>query len=151
MKAFLPFTTQNSPSRRAVVFSMEGSEPAPPPSLDLGTATASDKGKKGGKKGNAAPPPPLPGLDLPGEPTAVAANDKKPDTMEAKALHEMSAKSTNNHPGVYLLFPGKDAGDPKLVDKGEGHWVLLYKQPVTAGSTPASIGIALTVVGAAAS
>jgi hypothetical protein len=80
-----------------------------------------------------------------------AAEDKKPDTMEAKALHEISAKSTNNHPGVYLLFPGKDAGDPKLVDKGDGHWILLYKQPVTAGSTPTSIGIALTVVGAAAS
>jgi len=80
-----------------------------------------------------------------------AAEDKGQDTMDVKALHDLSAKTTNSHPAVYLLFPGKDAGEPKLVNKGEGHWTLSYKQPVTAGGTKASIEIAWTVVGAAAS
>src|SRR5262249_51821939 len=44
--------------------------------------------------------------------------DKKPDKMEVKALHESSAKTTNSHPGVFLLFPGKEAtAEPKLVNK----------------------------------
>jgi hypothetical protein len=77
-----------------------------------------------------------------------AADDKKAGTMEAKALQEMSAKSTSAHPGVFLLFPGKDAGDePKLVNKGEGHWVLMYKQAILAGDKKGTMQIGLTLVG----
>ena len=77
-----------------------------------------------------------------------AAEDKKATTMEAKALQEMSAKSTGAHPGVFLLFPGKDAGEePKLVDKGEGHWVLMSKQAIVAGDKKATMQIGLTLFG----
>jgi hypothetical protein len=76
-----------------------------------------------------------------------AVEDKSIDTMESKALQEMSAKTTDGHPGVMLLFPAKGADEPKLVDKGEGNWVLQFKQPITAAGKPATLGIALTVVG----
>jgi hypothetical protein len=76
-----------------------------------------------------------------------AAEDKSTATMETKALQEMSAKTTNSHPGVMLLFPGKEAGEPKLVDKGEGNWALQFKQDVTAAGKKATLGIALTVFG----
>jgi hypothetical protein len=76
-----------------------------------------------------------------------AADDKSADTLETKPLQELSAKTTGSHPGVMLLFPGKDAGEPKLVDKGEGNWVLTYKQDATAAGKKAALGIALTVAG----
>jgi hypothetical protein len=77
-----------------------------------------------------------------------AADDKKPDTMEPKDLHELSKKSTAGHPCVFLLFPGKDAGDaPKVMDKGEGHWVLFFKQDVNADGKKATIGVGLTLIG----
>jgi hypothetical protein len=81
-----------------------------------------------------------------------AAADRKPDTMEAKMLHEISAKTTGSHPGVFLLFPGREAAaEPKLVNKGDGHWVLMLKEDVTAGDKKATIGIGLTLVGASPS
>jgi hypothetical protein len=78
-----------------------------------------------------------------------AADDKKPDLMEAKPLHEMSAKTTNAHPGVLLLFPGsKEATEtPKIVNKGEGHWIIEIKQDVTVGDKKAAIGLGLTLIG----
>ncbi len=77
-----------------------------------------------------------------------AADDKGPELLEAKALHELSIKTTGGHPGVFLLFPGKDAGDePKLVNKGEGHWVLMFKQPIVAADKKATMQIGLTVYG----
>jgi hypothetical protein len=77
-----------------------------------------------------------------------AADDKKPDLMEPMALHEMSKKATGGHPGVFLLFPGKDAGDaPKLVDKGDGHRVLFFKQAVNAGGKKGTMGVGLTLIG----
>jgi hypothetical protein len=80
-----------------------------------------------------------------------AADDKDPGTLSPKALHELSAKSTNNHPGVFLLFPAKDAGEPKLADKGDGHWVLTIKQDVTVGGKKAAIGVGLTLIGTSSS
>jgi hypothetical protein len=81
-----------------------------------------------------------------------AAEDRKPDLLEVKALHEASAKSTNSHPAVFLLFPGKEAtAEPKLVNKGDGHWVLMIKQDVTVGEKKTSIGIGLTLLGASPS
>jgi hypothetical protein len=76
-----------------------------------------------------------------------AAEDKSADTMETKALQEMSAKTTGNHPSVMLLFPAKDTGDPKLLDKGEGNWAVQFKQDVTAAGMKAVFGMALTVFG----
>jgi hypothetical protein len=80
-----------------------------------------------------------------------AAEDKSADIMETKALQEMSAKTTNGHPGVMLLFPGKDASEPKIVSKGEGNWVLQFKQDVSVEGKKATLGIALTVFGASPS
>ncbi|MFM7148260.1 MAG: hypothetical protein ACKO23_00290, partial [Gemmataceae bacterium] len=78
-----------------------------------------------------------------------AADDRKPDLMEAKELRELSAKSTESHPGVLMLFPGKGAGkDPKLVDKGMGHRVLLFQVPAVASEEKALLDIGLTLVGA---
>src|SRR5262245_32149184 len=64
-----------------------------------------------------------------------AADDKKPDLIEVKDLRELSAKTTDNHPAVLVLFPGdKDAGDkPKLLSKTGGHWVMFIKVPVKVG------------------
>ncbi len=84
--------------------------------------------------------------------TLPAADDKSPERMDVKKLHEISAKSTNNHPGVFLLFPGKEAAaEPKLVSKAGGHWVLLIKQDVSAGDKKATIGIGLVLVGSSPS
>jgi hypothetical protein len=80
-----------------------------------------------------------------------AADDKGAGTLSPKALHEMSAKSTNNHPGVFLLFPAKDAGEPKLTNKGDGHWVLTIKQDVTVGGKKATLGVGLTLIGTSSS
>jgi hypothetical protein len=80
-----------------------------------------------------------------------AKSDKNPATLEAKALHELSAKSTNSHPGVWLLFPGRDAvATPKLLNKGDGHWVLFFQTEVTVGDKKAPFGIGLTLVGVSA-
>jgi hypothetical protein len=75
------------------------------------------------------------------------AEDKGAATLPAKALHELSKKSTGEHPGVFLLFPAKDAGEPKLVGKGEGHWCVQVKLPVVAGGLKGDVGIALTLIG----
>jgi hypothetical protein len=76
------------------------------------------------------------------------AVDKMPNTMEAKQLHELSARTTGNHPSMFLLFPGKGAGEqPTLVNKGTGHWVVLYKQTVIVGDKKTSIDIGVTLVG----
>jgi hypothetical protein len=81
-----------------------------------------------------------------------ASVDKTAGSMEAKHLHELSAKTTGSHPGVLLLFPGKGAGDqPTLANKGTGHWVLLYRQAVTVGDKKAVLDVGLTLVGASPS
>jgi hypothetical protein len=77
-----------------------------------------------------------------------AADDRSPEPMETKALHELSAKATNSHPAVFLLFPAKDAAEPKAVDKGDGHWVLEFKQGVDAAGKKAGLGVGLVLVGA---
>jgi hypothetical protein len=78
-----------------------------------------------------------------------AAEDANAATMEVKALHELSAKTTNSHPGVLLLFPGKGASEePKLVNKGSGHWAVLLLLDVQAGMKKARLPMALNLVGA---
>lgn len=81
-----------------------------------------------------------------------AAEDHKPDLMDAKSLQELSAKTTEEHPSVLLLFPGKGATrEGKLVDKGKGHWVLLIELPAKAGARKATLKLGLTLVGVSAS
>ena len=81
-----------------------------------------------------------------------AGDDKKPDLMEPKSLHELSGKTTEGHPSVLVLFPGKGAGaEPKLVDKGEGHWVLLLQIDAKAGENKAKLDVGITLVGVSAS
>jgi hypothetical protein len=79
-------------------------------------------------------------------------DDKGAETMEVKALQELSAKTTNNHPAVWLMFPpDKGTGEPKLADKGDGHWVLFFKQDVLVGTKKATLGIGLALIGHSAS
>jgi|SRR5581483_2815765 len=84
---------------------------------------------------------------------AIVAADKdtKPDLMDAKHLSEVSAKSVNTgHPGVFMLFPNlKPANAPELAAKPRNHWVVNTKEAVNAKGTKTSIGIGLTVIGAA--
>jgi hypothetical protein len=78
-----------------------------------------------------------------------AAEDKGAATMEPKELHELSTKAAGSaHPGVFLLFPGTGAAaTPKLVNKGEGTWVLLLKVDVVVDGQKVPTGIALTLAG----
>ncbi len=81
-----------------------------------------------------------------------AADDKAPTPLETKALNELSGKSTGSHPAVLLLFPGTGAAaEPKLVNKGEGHWVLFQQLDASAGGKKAKLPIGLTLVGASSS
>jgi len=80
-----------------------------------------------------------------------AADDKKPDLMDAKTLNELSSKTTESHPGVMLLFPGKTGKEPKLENKGMGHWVLMVDVPAKAGDKKATLPVGLVLVGVSAS
>jgi hypothetical protein len=81
-----------------------------------------------------------------------AADDKAPAPLATKALHELSAKTTTSHPAILLLFPGTGAGaEPKLVNKGEGHWVLFQQLDATAGGKKAKLPVGLVLIGASSS
>ena len=81
-----------------------------------------------------------------------AADDKKTDLMEAKALQEMSLTVGDKHPGVMLLFPGKGAGKvPKLVTRNKDHTVLLVELPARSGDNKATLQLGLTLMGGSAS
>jgi hypothetical protein len=82
-----------------------------------------------------------------------AAADKKPDLLEVKPLRELSAKVTDTHPGVLVLFPGdKEAGaEPKLVGKDGGHWVLFTRLSVVVNGKKATMALGINLVGASAS
>jgi hypothetical protein len=83
----------------------------------------------------------------------AADKDAKPDLLEPKGLHDLSAKSLDgNHPGVFLLFPNpKPEAEPKIVDQGMGHWVVKQTLKIENNGKPATTGIGLTVVGKSAS
>ncbi|HKB02408.1 MAG TPA: hypothetical protein VKD90_09315 [Gemmataceae bacterium] len=78
-----------------------------------------------------------------------AADDKKPDVIDAETLHQQSNKSTTRkHPGVMLLFPNKEPKEaPAVETKPKEHWVLSYRVPATAGAEKAFLGFSLVVVG----
>jgi hypothetical protein len=78
-----------------------------------------------------------------------AADDKDPATMEPKSLREMSAKVAGKHPAVLLLVPGKGAASqPKLLNRGSGHWVLLWLLGVQVGPKACTLPLGLTLLGA---
>jgi hypothetical protein len=79
-----------------------------------------------------------------------ADQDKKPDAIEPKELHELSTKSTTRkHPGVMLLFPNKTPAEkPAVETKPKDHWVLSYRVPATAGGEKGFLGFSLVVFGA---
>src|SRR5262249_38917292 len=78
-----------------------------------------------------------------------ADKDEKPATMEAKALHELSANSTGgSHPSVLLLFPNpKPQAEPELVAMPNDTWVLHVKRPVVADTENTVIGLGLALAG----
>ncbi|MCI0642270.1 MAG: hypothetical protein L0Y72_11540 [Gemmataceae bacterium] len=82
-----------------------------------------------------------------------ASKDTKPEIMDAKHLSEVSAKSIGTgHPGVFMLFPHtKPGAKPALAAMPKEHWVVQTKGEIVVGgkSTGTSLGIALTLVGAA--
>jgi hypothetical protein len=83
-----------------------------------------------------------------------ASEDKKVDALGGKELQELSTKASGtSHPAVLLLFPIplKDAGDgAKVMDKGEGHWVLTLKLELKVGDEKPGLGLGLTLVGVSA-
>jgi hypothetical protein len=78
-----------------------------------------------------------------------ADKDVKPDAMEVKAAHELSAASHGaTHPAVLLLFPNSKPDDqPSVINKGNGIVVLNIKRPMIAGERKTSLGFGLTVAG----
>lgn len=75
--------------------------------------------------------------------------DKKPDLMDPKDLQALSTKSnTRKHPGVMLLFPNRKPADAPAVEaKPKEHWVLSFREPVTAEGQKTALGFSLVVVG----
>jgi hypothetical protein len=81
-----------------------------------------------------------------------AGDDKKPDALAEKALREMSAKVTDNHPAVFLMFPGgKAAAEPKLLSKPGGHHVLFLRLSAKSGETKAVLPFGLNLIGSSSS
>jgi hypothetical protein len=80
---------------------------------------------------------------------APAGQDKKPDAIEPKELHELSTKATGRkHPGVMLLFPNKTPAEKPAVEaKPKDHWVLSYRVPAAADGEKGFLGFSLVVVG----
>lgn len=82
-----------------------------------------------------------------------ADKDEKADPLGgAKELQDKSIRATGtSHPGVFMLFPNvKPEDSPKLQDKGNGHWVVTFKEDVTVDGQKAPIAICLTLIGHAA-
>jgi hypothetical protein len=78
-----------------------------------------------------------------------ADQDRKPETMEAKELQELAAKSAGRkHPGIMLLFPNKKPAEAPVVEaKPKEHTVLSFRIPASAGDQKANLGFSLVVVG----
>jgi hypothetical protein len=79
---------------------------------------------------------------------SAAAKDRKPETMEPKALQELSLTATgSSHPGIMLLFPSKLVDKPTLTKEENDHFVLRLKRDVKTDKEKATIGIGLTLIG----
>jgi hypothetical protein len=84
-----------------------------------------------------------------------AADDKALAPLSAKELQESSTKASGTaHPAVLLLFPvtPKETGaQAKVVDKGDGHFVLTLKLDLKIGDQNVDLGLGLTLIGVSAS
>lgn len=82
-----------------------------------------------------------------------AEKDRKPELLETKELHELSAATTGRkHPVMMLLFPNKKPTDaPAVESRPQDHWVLSFRTPVTAAGQKTALGFSLVVVGHSAS
>ena len=70
--------------------------------------------------------------------------------MEAKALHELGAKTIpgQSHPAVMLLYPNPKPEDaPKLVDKGKNVWVLSWKETADVNKQKGTLGLGIVLFG----
>lgn len=78
-----------------------------------------------------------------------AADDEGAAAMTPKELHEVSGKASGaSHPAIILLFPNENPKDaPELVDKGNGHQVLMIKVEAKVGDKKVPMGIGLTLIG----
>jgi hypothetical protein len=78
-----------------------------------------------------------------------AAKDEKPDTMDVKAMQELSANAPGGtHPGVMLIFANDKPEDaPKLSTKPNKITVVSVKLPVDAAGTATTLGYSFAVVG----
>ena len=77
------------------------------------------------------------------------ASDTVADLVEKKELIRRSSEvNEGKHPAVLLLFPhhAKDEAT-KLVDKGDGVWVVTTRRAVTTGEAAGTLGFAITVAG----
>ena len=78
----------------------------------------------------------------------AAKDDKNAELLTPKELHARSARLTEEHPVVLLLFPGKGAAAaPKLVARRGGHQVLLVRLPAAAGGSKGALDVGLTLIG----
>lgn len=75
--------------------------------------------------------------------------DDKPELMEPKHLHDVSARSLEGgHPGVFLLFPNnKPDATARMADQGMGHWALRHKLQIEVNGKKVPLGISLNLVG----
>ena len=78
-----------------------------------------------------------------------AEKDDKPDTMQIKALTDLSASAHGStHPAVLLLFPNAKPEDgAKIASKGDGIFVVNVKRTVVAGDQKTMLGFSFTVAG----
>jgi hypothetical protein len=79
-----------------------------------------------------------------------AADDKSPEPVKPKALHEMSTQASGStHPAIFLLFPlnAKPDAAPKLSKDPNDHWILARPVEFKAGELKATLGLLLTLVG----
>jgi hypothetical protein len=81
----------------------------------------------------------------------AAKDDKNAELLTPRELHALSARLTEEHPVVLLLFPGKGAAAvPKLVARPGGHQVLLVRRPASAGRSKGTLDVGLTLIGTSA-
>jgi hypothetical protein len=78
-----------------------------------------------------------------------AEKDRSAEAMEVKKLIELSSEvNEGKHPAVLLLFPNNTRDDgPKVVEKGNGVWVVNARRPVVASEVKTTLGFGITVAG----
>jgi hypothetical protein len=76
------------------------------------------------------------------------AKDLSAETMEPKELFKLSLSATGgDHAGVLLLYPNREKGGAKLVDRGHDIWTLDTQRPCVADGGKGDLGLGITVNG----